>query len=79
LTRRANQGHIGIIADVVKPAPKTGGGFFVFRYDPSKQFQFVETVLLHFMQFGNGSKWFEPSGKIPGMVSTSKDLQARSR
>jgi hypothetical protein len=34
----------------------TGRGFFVLRDDPSKQFQFVKTVPLHFMQFGNGSK-----------------------
>jgi hypothetical protein len=56
LTRRANQGHIGIIADIVKPAPKTGGGFFILQDDPSKQLRFIETVPLHFMQFGNGSK-----------------------
>jgi hypothetical protein len=27
LTRRANQGHIGIIADIVQPAPETAAGF----------------------------------------------------
>jgi hypothetical protein len=27
LTRRANQGHIGIIADIIEPAPETAAGF----------------------------------------------------
>jgi len=31
LTRRANQGHIGIIADIVEPAPENGGGLFRFE------------------------------------------------
>jgi hypothetical protein len=31
LTRRANQGHIGIIADIVEPAPETAAGFSVSR------------------------------------------------
>jgi hypothetical protein len=31
LTRRANQGHIGIIADIVEPAPETAAGFYVSR------------------------------------------------
>jgi hypothetical protein len=53
LTRRANQGHIGTIADIVKPAPTTGRGFS-FWDDHPNQFQFVETIPLHFMQFGNG-------------------------
>jgi hypothetical protein len=31
LTRRANQGHIGIIADIVEPAPETAAGFSVSK------------------------------------------------
>jgi hypothetical protein len=27
LTRRANQGHIGNIADIIEPAPETAAGF----------------------------------------------------
>jgi hypothetical protein len=27
LTRRANQGHIGIVADIIEPAPETAAGF----------------------------------------------------
>jgi hypothetical protein len=38
LTRRANQGHIGIIAGIVKPAPETGSGFFILEDDRPKQF-----------------------------------------
>jgi hypothetical protein len=51
--RRANQGHIGAIADIVEPALKTGCEFSFLDVRP-KQFQFVETIPLHFMQFGNG-------------------------
>jgi len=29
LTRGANQGHIGIIANIVEPAPETAAGFFM--------------------------------------------------
>jgi len=31
LTRRANQGHIGIIADIIEPAPETVAGFSVSK------------------------------------------------
>jgi hypothetical protein len=31
LTRRANQAHIGIIADIVEPAPETAAGFSVSK------------------------------------------------
>jgi len=31
LTRRANQGHIGIIVDIVEPAPETVAGFSVSK------------------------------------------------
>jgi hypothetical protein len=27
LTRRANQGHIGTVADIIEPAPETAAGF----------------------------------------------------
>jgi len=56
LTRRANQGHIGIIADIVKPAPENRPRVFPFSQDRPKQFQLVEIVSSHFMQFADGSK-----------------------
>jgi hypothetical protein len=57
LTRRANQGHIGIIAEIVKPAPGNRQRFFCSVQDNrSGKFQFVELVALHFPQFVDGSK-----------------------
>jgi hypothetical protein len=47
LTRRANQGHIGIIADIVEPAPETAAGFFISTLSPGR-FQFVETRFVEF-------------------------------
>jgi hypothetical protein len=37
LTRRANQGHIGIIADIVEPAPETAG-FYMSQDGPQDGF-----------------------------------------
>jgi len=57
LTRRANQGHIDIIANIVKPAP--GNRQRVFRFPPDdrpRQFQFVEAVSLHFSEFVDDPK-----------------------
>ncbi|MBT1513085.1 hypothetical protein KIP88_21570 [Bradyrhizobium sp. SRL28] len=56
LTRRANQGHIGIIADIIEPAPETAAGFSFRRQSPvtrqsPERFQFVETVSSNFLQF----------------------------
>jgi hypothetical protein len=49
LTRRANQGHITIIAVIVSPRRETGSGFFCSRrYNPQRQFQMIEAVSLHF-------------------------------
>jgi hypothetical protein len=57
LTRRANQGHIGIITDIVSPAPQFRQRAFHFaKDDRPKQFQFVETVLSNSRQFVDGSK-----------------------
>ena len=56
LTRRANQGHIGIIADIVEPAPETAAGFFISHDNRPKRFQFVETVSSNFLQFVDRSK-----------------------
>jgi hypothetical protein len=56
LTCRANQGHIGIIADFVKPVPETVAGFFFSHNDQPRPFQFVETVSLNFPQFVDHSK-----------------------
>jgi len=57
LTRRANQGHIGIITDTAWPAPQNRQRAFHFaKDDRPKPFQFVETVLLNSPQFVVGSK-----------------------
>jgi hypothetical protein len=49
LTRRANQGHIDIIADIVKPAPGNRQRTFYWRQRyPQRQFQMIEPVSLHF-------------------------------
>jgi hypothetical protein len=56
LTRRANQGHIGIIADFVKPAPENGGGLFISQDNRPGRFQFIETVSSNFLQFVDHSK-----------------------
>jgi len=57
LTRRANQGYVDIIAEIVTPAP--GNRPRVFRSvqdDRSEKFQFVELISLHFLQFVDISK-----------------------
>jgi hypothetical protein len=65
LTRRANQGHIGIIADIVEPAPETVAGFCISQdnhqggFDLSKSFRRIFRSLLTFR------KWFDMSGKSP--------------
>jgi hypothetical protein len=57
LTRRANQGHIDIIAEIVTPAPGNRQRFFLFTPDDwLKKFQSVKAVALHFLQFVDGSK-----------------------
>jgi hypothetical protein len=57
LTRRANQGHIDIIADIVEPAPENRQRAFQWRRRyPQRQFQVIEPVSSHFPQFVNGSK-----------------------
>jgi hypothetical protein len=55
LTRRANQAHIGMIADIVEPAPETAAGFSVSNCRPGR-FQFVETVSSNFLQFVDRSE-----------------------
>jgi hypothetical protein len=56
LTRRANQGHTDIIADIVEPAPETARGLFVSQNNRPERFQFVETVSSNFLQFVDRSK-----------------------
>jgi hypothetical protein len=56
LTRRANQGHIGIIADIVEARAGNGGGLFRFDIVSSGRFQYVETVSSNFPQFVDRSK-----------------------
>jgi hypothetical protein len=52
LTRRANQGHINIIADIVAPAPGNRQRAFHWRRrNPQRQFQIVEPVSLDFRSF----------------------------
>jgi hypothetical protein len=49
LTRRANQGHINIIADIVAPAPGNRQRAFYWRGRyRQRQFQIIELVSLHF-------------------------------
>ncbi len=57
LTCRANQGHITIIADIVRPAPENRQrAFCLRRCNPQRQFQMIEPVSLHFPQFIDGPK-----------------------
>ena len=52
MTRRANQGHINIIADIVAPAPGNRQRAFHWRRrNPQRQFQIVEPVSLDFRSF----------------------------
>jgi hypothetical protein len=65
LTRRANQGHIGIIADFVKLAPETAAGFSFHKiigqggFNLSKPFRRIFRNLLIIR------KRFDMSGKSP--------------
>jgi hypothetical protein len=56
LTRRANQGHISIIADIVDARTGNGGGLFFSQNDRPGRFQFVEAVSSNFPQFVHRSK-----------------------
>jgi hypothetical protein len=56
LTRRANQGHIGIIANFVDARAGNGRGFFISQYNRPGRFQFIETVSSNFPQFVDHSK-----------------------
>jgi hypothetical protein len=49
LTRRANQGHIGIIADIEEPAPEKAAGFFISNNNRRSPLQFLETVSSNFL------------------------------
>jgi hypothetical protein len=56
LTCRANQGHIGIIADIIEPAPETAAGFsfrktITGHKTITGRFQFIETVSSNFLKF----------------------------
>jgi len=65
LTRRANQGHIGIIADIVEPAPETAAGFSFHKtigqggFNSSKPFRRI------FRNSFTARKRFDMSGKSP--------------
>jgi hypothetical protein len=78
LTRRANQGDINIIADIVKPAPETAAGFLFTPNDWLKKFQSVEAVSLHFLQFVDGSKIVDTSGKSGAKQHHRRNHQARA-
>jgi hypothetical protein len=56
LTRGANQGHIGIIANIVKPAPETAAGFSVSQDNHRGGFNFIETLPPNFPQLGGRPK-----------------------
>jgi hypothetical protein len=57
LTRRANQRHIIIIADIVRPAPGNRQRVFCLRRcNSQRQFQMIESILLHFPQFIDGGR-----------------------
>ncbi|MGH6713201.1 MAG: hypothetical protein ACREEK_30120 [Bradyrhizobium sp.] len=57
LTRRANQGHIIIIADIVKLAPvNRPWAFSLAAMLSAGKFQTIEPVSSHFLQFVDGPK-----------------------
>jgi hypothetical protein len=57
LTRRANQGHIDIIAAIVVPAPANRQRAFHWRRrNLQGQFQIIEPVSSHFPQFIDARK-----------------------
>jgi hypothetical protein len=65
LTRRANQRYVDIIAEIVTPAPGNRPRVFCsVRDDEPENFQFVELISLHFLQFfGFSEIIIDTSGK----------------
>jgi len=65
LTRRANQGHISIIADIVEPAPETAAGFSVSQDNRRGGFNLSKPFPRIFRNWVAARKWFDMSGKSP--------------
>jgi hypothetical protein len=65
LTRRANQGHIGIIADIVEPAPETAAGFSLHKTIGQGGFNLSKPFRRIFRNLLTIRKRFDMSGKSP--------------
>ena len=65
LTRGANQGHIGIVANIVKPAPETAAGFSVSQDNHRGGFNLSEPFRRIFCDWVAARKRFDMSGKSP--------------
>jgi len=80
LTRRANQGYVDIIAEIVTPAPGNRQRVFCsVRDHRSEKFQFVELISLHFMQiFGLSEIVVDTSGKSGAQRHHRRNHQARA-
>jgi hypothetical protein len=65
LTRGANQGHIGIIANIVKPAPETAAGFSVSQDEHRGGFNLSKPSPQIFRNWVAARKRFDMSGKSP--------------
>jgi len=65
LTRRANQGHIGIIADIVDARAGNGGGLFRFEIVVQGGFNLSKPFRQIFRNLLIARKRFDMSGKSP--------------
>jgi hypothetical protein len=65
LTRRANQGHIGIVADIVEPAPETAAGFSFHKTIGQGGFNLSKPFRRIFRNLLTIRKRFDMSGKSP--------------
>jgi hypothetical protein len=76
LTRRANQGHIGIIAGIAESPRRKRRRAFPFRNCRPGRFQFVETVSSNFPKFVDRSETVWHVGQITGITPSSRKLQS---
>jgi len=65
LTRRANQGHIDTIADIVEPAPETVAGFSFHKTIGQGGFKLSKPFRRIFRNSLTARKRFDMSGKSP--------------
>jgi hypothetical protein len=65
LTRRANQGHIDTIADIVEPAPETVAGFSFRKIVGQGGFNLSKPFRRIFRNLFTTGKRFDMSGKSP--------------